>query len=201
MPKSNVTSCVWSRGWHFATWGRSSRTTQVACRYTHVICGAAGIWSNVFFKRGDPSIARLHCGPRRETHVKLRHARVDLKRGTGQNAFIGRRHICIDYSGKGQISPDIITMHAATQIQYLVARATREARSFFDALVGNEIKSRWCTLSNEKNENKDFFLYPPWGSRASYMFCRPFCRVTFIICTIHSRNLPLHKQSGEKNRR
>lgn len=36
-------------------------------------------------------------------HVKLHHARVDLKRGTRQNAFIERR-ICIDYPDKGQIS-------------------------------------------------------------------------------------------------
>lgn len=39
-------------------------------------------------------------------HVKLRHARVDLKRGTRQNAFIGWRRICIDYPDKGQTSPD-----------------------------------------------------------------------------------------------
>lgn len=65
------------------------------------------------------------------------------------------------------------------------------------ALVGNGVKSWWRTLSNVKND-KDFFLYPPWG-HVHRIFCRPFCRVTFIICIIHSRNSPLHNQNGEKN--
>jgi len=65
--------------------------------------------------------------------VRLRHARVDLKRGTQQNAFIGRRRICIDYSTKGQISLDIIAMHAATQIHN--PSHARVDRSFFGACM------------------------------------------------------------------
>lgn len=119
----------------------------------------------------DLSIARR--GLRREMHVKLHHARVDLKRGTWQNAFIGRRRICIDYPDKGQISPDITAMHAATQMQNRRTHVRRGSRSFLGACVmrhgerGTEVAMTYLPNANAGND-KDF-LFSPSGPRAPYI--------------------------------
>lgn len=131
--------------------------------------------------------SHLRLGPRREMHVKLHHAPIDLKKGTRQ-----RMH-----SSDGGAFASIIPTKVRSRRHHRDARGDADTESSHTRATGepfsprrschaerrNGVKSRWRTRQTWGAIKFSFFI--PSGIMCSHMFCRPGPRDFYYPCHPH----------------